>query len=387
MLERPKLPAGPIVLALAVAVAAILTGLSPFTGAGLEAAPTDPDRTAAAAQVYDSACASCHGADGAGVPATVVGFALPLPDFTDCEFAPREPDADWYAVTHDGGPARGFDPLMPAFGDVLGHEEITLALEHVRTFCPDPNWPRGELNLPRPLITEKAFPEDEVVFTTIVDTEGDGEVSNEIVYEFRIGPRNQVEIVVPFGWQEQATGNGDTDWEGGLGNAAVGLKRAMYHSFERGHVFSLTAEMILPTGDEEEGFGGGYAIFEPFATFGQVLPGDAFVHFQVGGEFPLESGHDDEAFARMALGKSFTEGRFGRTWSPMVEVLAARDLVSGADVAWDAVPQFQVTLNTRQHVMANFGVRIPLTDSDVRDTRFLAYILWDFFDGGFFQGW
>jgi hypothetical protein len=37
--------------------------------------------------------------------------------------------------------------------------------------------------------------------------------------------------------------------------------------------------------------------------------------------------------------------------------------------------------------MANLGVRIPVTDADVRQTQVLFYLLWDWFDGGFFAGW
>jgi hypothetical protein len=51
------------------------------------------------------------------------------------------------------------------------------------------------------------------------------------------------------------------------------------------------------------------------------------------------------------------------------------------------IPQMQVSLNTRQHVLLNFGVRLPVTDADLRSTRVLLYVLWDWFDGGFFDGW
>ena len=53
-----------------------------------------------------------------------LGFDVEVPDFTDCDFAAREPDADWYAVIHDGGPVRGFDRMMPAFGQALTGEQI-----------------------------------------------------------------------------------------------------------------------------------------------------------------------------------------------------------------------------------------------------------------------
>ena len=69
--------------------------------------------------MYTAACAACHGDDGVGRSAEDVGFETPLPDFTDCEFASREPDPDWYAVIHQGGPVRAADRMMPAFGMAL----------------------------------------------------------------------------------------------------------------------------------------------------------------------------------------------------------------------------------------------------------------------------
>ncbi len=336
--------------------------------------------------VYQSACAACHGADGTGVEASRVAFEEPLPDFTDCSFASREPDGDWAAVTHDGGPVRGFSEMMPAFGDALTTEMIQWAVDHVRTFCGNDDWPRGELNLPRPMVTEKAYPEDEAVWTTSAAIEGDGAVMHEIVYEKRFGARNQIELVVPFGWHEMEV-EGGLEWRGGVGDVALGFKRALFHSLSSGSIFSATAEFVLPTGDEADGFGKGTTVFEPFLSFGQILPADAFLHLQVGAELPFDGDvAEEEAFWRAALGKSFTQDRFGRTWSPMVELLGSRELTAGEGVAWDALPQVQVTLNTRQHVMANVGVRIPL-DPDTGDTELLVYLLWDWFDGGLAAGW
>jgi hypothetical protein len=87
------------------------------------------------------------------------------------------------------------------------------------------------------------------------------------------------------------------------------------------------------------------------------------------------------------IGKSFVHVRFGRTWSPMVEVLGARELGTGARVQWDIAPQMQVTLSKRQHIMVNAGVRMPMTDRSDRDPQVLMYLLWDWFDGGFLDGW
>lgn len=335
-------------------------------------------------QLYMEACANCHGADGKGASVTQLGLQTPPPDFTDCDFASREPDGDWIAVAHQGGPVRGFSPEMPAFGDALTESELQNIMDYIRTFCRNNNWPRGELNLPRPLVTEKAYPEDEAVISTSFDVENEGAMMNEIVYEQRFGARNQIEIVFPFGYNELQSGN----WSGGhLGDIALGVKRAFYHNINSGTIFSLAGEVIVPSGDETMGFGKGTTVLEPFASFGQLLPAGGFLHLQTGLEYPLlQDKAGNESFWRATLGKSFNPDPWGRTWSPMVEVLGSRELESDAENHWDIMPQMQITLNKRQHIMLNVGYKIPVDDTG-RDSQFMVYILWDWFDGGFFEGW
>ena len=59
----------------------------------------------------------------------------------------------------------------------------------------------------------------------------------------------------------------------------------------------------------------------------------------------------------------------------------------GGASEWDIVPQIQVTLSKLQHVMVAGGVRIPLTERAERPTQGLVYLLWDWYDGGFFDFW
>ena len=336
-------------------------------------------------ELYGVACAACHGADGSGLSSDRVGFQVPLPDFSDCSFASREPDADWIAVAHEGGPVRGFDRAMPAFGAALSVDELQRAMDYIRTLCGDGAWPPGELNLPRAMVTEKAYPEDEAVFTYGAALGGPGVHAGELVYEKRFGARNQVELVVPFSYRAR----GDAaSWAGGLGDLVLGVKRALHHDLERGSIVAAAAEIKLPTGDYERGFGSGTPVWETFVSYGQILPNDAFLQFQGVFERPFDLDRaSEEAALRFVLGRSFTEGTWGRTWSPMVEVLGSRALDSGATTHWDLLPQFQVTLNTRQHVMANLGVRFPLNDTASREPQLLVYLLWDWFDGGFSEGW
>jgi len=84
---------------------------------------------------------------------------------------------------------------MPSFGEALTSEQIDDVIEYVRSFCRNPHWPRGELNLPLAFATEKAFPEDEVVIRSTLNAQGAPGVTNEIVHEQRFGVKNQIEVV------------------------------------------------------------------------------------------------------------------------------------------------------------------------------------------------
>ena len=346
-------------------------------------------------ELYLAGCASCHGADGTGADRQKVAFDVPLPDFSDCSFASREPDLDWIAVAHQGGPVRGFDRTMPAFGEAFSEEQLQEIIAHIRRFCGDSRWPRGELNFPRALLTEKAFPEDEVVWEMSARTESPGAVGNAIVYERRFGSKAQVELVVPFGFRDAGpteiaspTADSAGGWQAGIGDVALALKHVLLHSLGSGSILSAALEVKLPTGTTSNGFGAGTTRLEPFLAFGQALPGELFLQGQGGWEISTNTEKAaSEAFWRATLGRTWTQGGWGRAWTPMVEVVGAAELETDGATDWSVVPQLQVTLNKRQHVIANIGVALPLNRTEAHSPEVLFYILWEWFDGGLFAGW
>ena len=336
-------------------------------------------------ELFQAACSACHGADGKGAPRVMVGFEQPLPDFTDCNFASREPESDWVSIVHSGGPVRGFSQIMPSFAEAFSGEEITRIVRHVRSLCTERAWPRGDLNLPRPMVIEKAFPEDELVMTTTIAAEGPGNVSNLFIYEKRFGARSQIELKAPITALRGTAGG----WRGAVGDTEIGFKRAVFHTMRTGSLLTAGAEVVLPTGNRAFGAGNGVTVFEPYLAAAQILPSDGFLHFQGGFEVPRDRSRvPAEMFWRTAVGKSFFQdaGR-GRAWSPMLEVLAARNLVPRTSTSWDLLPQMQVSLNKRQHLLASVGLRIPVTNAGPRTTQLMFYLLWDFFDGGLRDGW
>jgi hypothetical protein len=343
----------------------------------LAAAP--PDGRA----LYNSTCASCHGLDGKGRTPEQTGFDLPLPDFSDCSFASREANGDWFSIIHEGGPRRAFSRMMPAFGSALTAEQIEAILGHIRTFCTDRTWPRGEFNLPLGMFTEKAFPEDELVWRTLVATEGPTSLESQFIYEKRFGARGQLELNLPL--VLQASANRGTQF--GLGDIEVAWKQNLIASLQSGTIFSIAGAATLPTGNARHGLGGGTYILEPQLLLGQILPDDAFFQGQVLVEFPLKSGLGNELGWRAVVGKTWAaEQGFGRAFTPMIEILGARELESGAPTEWDIVPQLQISLSQRQHILFNAAARIPLNETE-RATQFCFYIIWDWYDGGLFEGW
>jgi mono/diheme cytochrome c family protein len=337
-------------------------------------------------QIYEAGCVSCHGRDGKGQPQTLAGFEPPdtFPDFSDCPTSTPESNVQWRAVISNGGPARAFSPIMPSFKDLLTAEQIDKVIEYVRGMCKEAAWPRGDLNLPRPLLTEKAFPENETVIAASINAHGSPGVSSQVIYEHRIGATAMMEAIVPYAFTHES-GN----WDAAFGDLGLGYKQKLFHSLATGSIVSAGGELTAPTGDRNRGTGGESTVFELFGAYGQLLPGSGFLQVHTGFELPAHPRETPRAyFLRTAIGKTFaTDGGLGRRWSPMVELAADRDLVTGGAANWDVVPQIQIPMSKRLHVLGNLGFRLPANNTADRPRQVLFYVLWDWFDGGLLQGW
>ena len=377
---------GGLTLTTATAILGACIGLKAAAGEPLQAtSQPDPAARRSGEQIYRAACAACHGPDGKGHPPSRVGFDTPLPDFTDCAFATPEAEADWFAIVHHGGPVRAFDRRMPAFGEALSEDEIVRVVGYVRALCGDRRWPPGDLNLPRALVTEKAYPENEMLFVARASRNGGASVETSAIYERRLGTRSQWELVLPVALQQSGE---NEPWTQGIGDIAAAVKHVLFYSAPRGSIFSAGAEVVLPTGRQSTGAGNGTFVVEPFVALGQTVGSSAFVHAQAGIELPGDTEKvSREAFIRTAIGRTFFEGGVHREWSPMIELIAARPLTSGGAMEWDLVPQLQVSLSRRHHVLVNAGLQVPVANRAGRGRTFHAYLLWDWFDGGFFTGW
>jgi cytochrome c553 len=337
-------------------------------------------------QIYGTACVACHGGDGKGTATSIAGFSKPdtFPDFTRCDQTTPEMNTDWKAVVVHGGRYRGFSQIMPSFKEALTDEQIDKVIAYLRHLCRENNWPRGELNLPRALVTEKAYPEDEAVISTAVNAKGAPAVESHIIHEQRFGKNNQIEIDVPVNFQDQ-----NHTWYGGVGDTTLGVKRVMFSNLNWGSIFALQGSILIPSGSRARGFGSGTTTFETFAAFDQLFQTNTFVQTQFGADLPRHAAISPQSiFFNSAVGQIIaSDRRLGRAWTPMMEFIADRDLVDMAKTDWDLLPQMQVTISRRQHIRGDLGVRIPITNTAGRAVQLELYLLWDWQDGKIDEGW
>lgn len=365
-----KVAARPLAKAAEIPLAAVLSAVLVAADPAAGAAELD-GRT-----LYTDACASCHGADGRGSKQGTA-ITVPLPDFTECSFATREPTSDWSYVTTHGGAAMGLSNQMPSFQKVLSPDEIERVLDYVRSFCTDDRWPRGELNFRRLLFTSKAFPENEAVVShELTDgRRGDREWVTQLSAERRIGPRGQVELVLPIVVDDP---RGEST-EGGVGDMALSYKHVLYASLQRMTIASASLEVVVPSGDRGDGLGDGTVKLEPSLLFGKQIEPLVF-QGQIQGLAPIDEDRADRG-VRYRLAASYPLGPLRRDWWPSLELEALQN-VTADDESYLLTPQLYKAIRKRGHVAVAVGVQVPVGGHRPFDYRVAAFLLWEYLDGG-----
>ncbi len=234
---------------------------------------------------------------------SVVGFDVPLPDFTDCAFATAR-TGPGLVRRRPRGRARSAASIATCRRSATRCRQRTSRSPSVMCArsAPEPAWPRGDLNLPRAFFTEKAFPENEAVWTTAMHAvAASGRSSNELIYERRAGARNQIEVNVRR--SRSSAGRRVASGAAGSATSRSPSSAPSTRACERGSIGAAGLEVILPTGNEARGLGNGYTVFEPFAMWGQMLPRNSFLQLHGGVELPSDSTKGvREAFVRTAVG-------------------------------------------------------------------------------------
>lgn len=320
-------------------------------------------------EMWGAWCARCHADDGSGKINEPTVTVEPM-DFTDCKVTSAEPDADWERAIAKGGPGVGLSPEMPGFEDSLTPEQITLFVSHIRGLCAEPGWPSGNANFPRPILTEKAFPENELVILPAIShfsedaAPGITEGMFKAVYERRFGKRSMFEIGVPL-----VTTNAFLTRTSGLGDIELAVKHAVYSAGTR--IVSLGVEVALPTGDRFQGHGAGAMLFEPFISAGTMLR-DWYLQTQ----FKVEVSSNTLRARPHVVYNSYI-GRDSsaapNTWTIGVEVNGEDELVA-------LTPQVRKGLTGTGALAASVGMMVPLNKREEQGLRWVGYLLWEYLE-------
>ncbi|MDQ3068209.1 MAG: c-type cytochrome [Acidobacteriota bacterium] len=322
-------------------------------------APLSAQTPSTIPEMWKAWCARCHAENGSGRPGNRPVAVEPM-DFTDCKVATPEPDADWAVAIRSGGPAVGLSSEMPAFGDALTEQQIRGFVAYIRTFCGERGWPGGNLNFPRAIFTEKAFPENELIVLPMASHDDTAPWSARVVYERRAGRRTQFELSVPLRSSEMFQG---------LGDIAVAAKHVIAASDARGAILSGGLEVVFPTGSASRGLGTGTAVFEPYLAAG-LSRFDMYLQAQLKYEIAARGG--DRALVYNAyMGRDLSDRP--NTWTIGAEI-------NGEDGALAFTPQIRKGLTATGAVAAAFGARLPLNRRREQEMQWIGYLLWEYLE-------
>ena len=316
-------------------------------------------------------CARCHADDGSGKVNEPTVTVSPM-DFTVCRITTAEPDADWERAIGKGGPGVGLSSEMPGFEDSLTAEQMAGFVTHIRGFCKESGWPLGNLNFPRPIITEKAFPENEfLILPAISHKTGPGspaltDTAFVGLFEKRIGKRAMYEIAVPL-----ATTDFGNSRRGGLGDIEAAFKYAAYASDTHARIVSVGLEAVIPSGSQDKGIGHGTFIFEPFVAAGAMLR-DWYVQAQAKVELPVDLAKAGRAYVYNLY--------LGRDTSAAPNTLTFGVELNGENHAVALTPQVRKGLTRTGALAGSVGVMIPLNKREEQGIRWVGYLLWEYLE-------
>ena len=330
-------------------------------------------------EIFRTNCASCHGAGGKpdSDSPLVKSLGIMPANFSDPLFNSREPASDWKTVITHGGPALGFSEQMPAFGAALTEQDVDSVLAYIKTLGGEHDYPDGDLNLFLPVRTKKAFPEDEWVWKQrYAELDGDNSWKNTLEYEFRVGERFQGVLEMTH----EVKGS-----QSDFGHFEPGFKYVLMHDARAGYIFTLGGNLGVPMNSDAH-----WEVL-PYLAFGKIL-GEEWT-LQSSGCLKLDVENSDNSSAEFAGVVHWVHSQKPRSVFPALELVAEVPFERGVGpdrkdaVQFSILPQARIGLNKRGNIALNAGLELPLNDKDRYEWRAYFYFIWDFADGGLFEGW
>jgi len=321
------------------------------------------------ARVFGKNCVICHGNTAKGDGVMAKSLPVQPANLTDCRRTAEDPIEVLEGTIRHGGTYTGLSSVMPAWGKKLSDQEISDVAAYVKTLCTKKDWLTGDFNFPRPLVTGKAFPEQEVIFG---GKYGQGEVdqsSTSLALEYRLDGLTNMEVSTSVRRTNAAAESGHS----GIGDTSISMKRVLTYSYESNYLITAGIKAQFPTGNEDFGLGAGEIIWQPSLRAG-IRRGDIVTQIDTRVTIPAESSDINTRLRyNMALAYVFQP-------DPRLEVVPILELTNETRLngpqdgrtTRTVVPQFRIKW---LQYSAGFGVQIPLAHAgfDLRPLFDLTY--------------
>ncbi|MCG8380189.1 MAG: cytochrome c [Proteobacteria bacterium] len=340
-----------------------------------------------ASEIYKNNCAVCHGDSGKPDeknPMFKQSGILPA-NFTDPLFSSREPSKDWFLVVKEGGAAKGFSEVMPAFKEILSDLQIKKVVKYIKTLAGKHDYPSGDMNFILPIRTKKAFPEDEIVwklrFQDDANNSDNDQVRKVLEIEKRIFKKTQLSMEISHKFDDDID-----DGDGNIDQIEPGIKHVVYENQSIQFITSVGVLFAIKTEESSSS-----NEFIPYIATAKRITDS--ITFQGTARSTLPTDEFSKGNVELSGVMHWSPGVWPQSINPGMELVASFPIDRGTGAGnksfsrLSLIPQAQIGLNKRGHIMLNLGVEVPLNDTDRYDYRAYAYLIWDFADGGLFDGW
>lgn len=322
------------------------------------------------AALFDKNCAVCHGQDARGSGMLAASLPVKPANLTDCRLTAEDPTEVLEGIIREGGSYTGLSTVMPAWGGRLTEQEISDVAAFVKTLCTTKNWLKGDLNFPRPLITGKAFPENEIVvggkFAQGTTDTSTGSVS----VGFRMDGLTNLEVGGSVLRRHLQNDIAHT----GIGDASISVKRVLAYNYAKNYLVAAGLKVQFPTGDEDRNLGSGEITWQPSFRTGFRIE-DIVTQIDTRITIPAETS-DENATARYNLALAYVFQPDPRLEAaPMLEITNETRINGAKDgqTATSLIPQFRFKW---LQYSAGFGLEIPVSNRSF-DTRALFEITYE----------
>lgn len=322
--------------------------------------------------LFDKNCILCHGTSAKGNGPLARTLPVQPADLTDCRLTAEDPVEVLEGIIREGGTYTGLSKVMPAWVYKLSSQEISDIAAFVKTLCADKQWITGDLNFPRPLITGKAFPEQEMIGGGQFAQGDTNQSSAKISFEYRIGGLTNIGVSTSAVRVDPRNASAHS----GIGDSSVSIKRVIAYDYAQSFLLATSLKLQFPTGDEDRSLGSGEYIWQPSLRAGW-RKGHLVTQVDTRVTIPAETSNENTKIRyNLALGYMIEpDPRLEVT--PMIEIVN-QSRVNGpnsGETLSTAVPQIRIKW---LQWSTGFGVEVPVSHKKDFDFRALFDLTYEY---------